>query len=83
MGAGAMLMGYNLKVECSTTPNHHKSATRDACLFFADNLAVIDRCSDDVYILFTCDGSTAMTSLLDDTEKKLIGIKSFHDRKSG
>ncbi|XP_038690757.1 aminodeoxychorismate synthase, chloroplastic [Tripterygium wilfordii] len=76
-------LGYNLKVECGTAPNRHKSTTPDACFFFADNLVVIDHCSDDVYILSIHDESTTMTSWLDDTEKKLVGIKASTTRKSG
>ncbi|XP_048500670.1 aminodeoxychorismate synthase, chloroplastic isoform X3 [Beta vulgaris subsp. vulgaris] len=31
-------IGYNLKVECGSAPNGHKSSAPDACVFFVDNL---------------------------------------------
>ncbi|XP_048500669.1 aminodeoxychorismate synthase, chloroplastic isoform X1 [Beta vulgaris subsp. vulgaris] len=32
------LCRYNLKVECGSAPNGHKSSAPDACVFFVDNL---------------------------------------------
>ncbi|XP_031271661.1 aminodeoxychorismate synthase, chloroplastic isoform X1 [Pistacia vera] len=69
-------IGYNLKVECGVSFNRHKSRTPDACFFFADNLVVIDHYLDDVYILSLYEESTAMTPWLDDTEEKLINLKT-------
>ncbi|XP_010273552.1 PREDICTED: aminodeoxychorismate synthase, chloroplastic isoform X2 [Nelumbo nucifera] len=87
-------IGYDLKVECGSTYNHHKSRTPDACFFFADNLIVIDHDNDDVYILsihhhsgnasVPHKGSTAK-SWLDDTEQKLLQLKTsttFKEKKS-
>ena len=71
---------YNLKVECGIS-NHHKSSTPDACFFFADNLIVIDHNYNDVYIMSLHDGKTATTQWLDDTEKKLLGLKASAAKK--
>lgn len=68
-------IGYGLKAECGVSSNCHKSEAPDACLFFADNLVVIDHHSDDVYILSLHDSNTNMTKWLDNTEKKLLSLK--------
>ncbi|KAM1253035.1 hypothetical protein ACFX2J_040972 [Malus domestica] len=69
-------MGYSLKFECGASSNYHKSRTPDACFFFADNLVVIDHCSDDVYILSINEERTSTTPWLDDTEQKLLRLKA-------
>ncbi|TKY51577.1 Aminodeoxychorismate synthase [Spatholobus suberectus] len=67
-------IGYDLKVECGVTSNHHKSKTPDACFFFADNLVAIDHKNDDVYILAIHEESSSITQWLDDTEEKLLSL---------
>ncbi|CAB4300954.1 unnamed protein product [Prunus armeniaca] len=69
-------MGYSLKVECGALSNRHKSGTPDACFFFADNLVVIDHSSNDVYVLSIDEGCTSKTPYLDDTEQKLLSLKT-------
>ncbi|KAH9703651.1 Aminodeoxychorismate synthase [Citrus sinensis] len=74
-------IGYNLKVECGASSNHHKSRTPDACFFFADNVVVIDHLYDDVYILSLNEENTPMSTWLDDTEQKLIGLRASSTRQ--
>ncbi|XVE99326.1 hypothetical protein REPUB_Repub03eG0188700 [Reevesia pubescens] len=74
-------IGYNLKVECGAASNAHKSATPDACFFFADNVAIIDHHTDDVYILSLHEGNTTKTPWLDDTEQKLVSLRAYSTRK--
>ncbi|KAK9913250.1 hypothetical protein M0R45_037073 [Rubus argutus] len=69
-------LGYNLKVECGVDSNRHRSRTPDACFFFADNLVVIDHCNDDVYILSIDEVCRPLTPWLDDTEQKLLNLKT-------
>ncbi|KAE8669207.1 Aminodeoxychorismate synthase [Hibiscus syriacus] len=76
-------IGYNLKVERGAESNAHKSTTPDTCLFFADNLVVIDHHSDDVYVMLFHEGNTSKTQWLDDTEKKLVSLKGSATRKLG
>ena len=73
---------YDLKVECGAAFNRHKSKTPDACFFFADNIVVIDHHYDDVYILSLHEGSTATPAWLDETEKRLLGLKASDTNKS-
>ncbi|KAK6929205.1 Chorismate-utilizing enzyme, C-terminal [Dillenia turbinata] len=68
-------IGYDLKVECGIAFNRHKSRTPDACFFFADNFVVIDHKNDDVYILSLNDEKTNALPWLDNTEKKLLGLR--------
>ncbi|WKA01140.1 hypothetical protein VitviT2T_019436 [Vitis vinifera] len=75
-------LGYDLKVECGAAFNRHKSKTPDACFFFADNIVVIDHHYDDVYILSLHEGSTATPAWLDETEKRLLGLKASDTNKS-
>ncbi|KAH9768265.1 Aminodeoxychorismate synthase [Citrus sinensis] len=74
-------IGYNLKVECGAASNHHKSRTPDACFFFADNVVVIDHLYDDVYILSLNEENTPMSTWLDATEQKLIGLRASSTRQ--
>ncbi|GMI87006.1 aminodeoxychorismate synthase, embryo defective 1997 [Hibiscus trionum] len=74
-------IGYNLKVECGAASNTHKSATPDACFFFADNVVVIDHHSDDVYVMSLHEVDTTKTQWLDDIEKKLVSLKGSATRK--
>ncbi|KAF9613324.1 hypothetical protein IFM89_006834 [Coptis chinensis] len=85
-------IGYDLKVECGMTSNHHTSRVPDACFFFADNLVVIDHLSDDVYILSIHDShhtestgtpceSSTQNSWLDNTEQKLLCLKASESKK--
>lgn len=73
---------YDLKVECGIASNRHKSRTPDACLFFSDNLVVIDHHYGDVYILSIVDGNKNDTSWLDDIEQKLLDFKTYPTMKS-
>ncbi|KAG7012898.1 Aminodeoxychorismate synthase, chloroplastic [Cucurbita argyrosperma subsp. argyrosperma] len=68
--------GYELKVECGAAYNQHKSRTPDACFFFADNLLVVDHSSDDVYLLSIHEECNTSTSWLDETELKLMELKT-------
>ena len=72
---------YNLKVECGASLNSHESSTPDACLFFADNLVVIDHHYDDVYVMSLHDDDTGMTSWMDEVEQKLLDMKPHGPRK--
>ncbi|KAK2457702.1 aminodeoxychorismate synthase, chloroplastic [Trifolium repens] len=67
-------IGYDLKVECAVTCNHHKSKTPDACFFFADNLVAIDHKNDDVYLLAIHEENSSTSHWLDDTEEKLLSL---------
>ncbi|KAF3325578.1 aminodeoxychorismate synthase [Carex littledalei] len=68
-------LGYGLKVECGAAVNQHKSTTPDACLFFCDNLLVIDHTNGDVYLLSLRDSNTNTgDQWLVETEKKLIRL---------
>ncbi|KAI3470453.1 hypothetical protein Pfo_027116 [Paulownia fortunei] len=75
-------IGYDLKVECGAYANSHKSRAPDACLFFADNLLVIDHHFDDIYVMSILDESTSTTLWLDDVEQKLLNMKPRPLRKS-
>ncbi|KAK4436018.1 Aminodeoxychorismate synthase, chloroplastic [Sesamum alatum] len=68
-------IGYDLKVECGASANRHKSRVPDACLFFADNLVVIDHHCDDIYVMSILDENTSATPWLDDIEQKLLSMK--------
>lgn len=57
--------------------NRHRSKTPDACLFFADNIIVIDHQCDDIYTLSLHDGSKSTTSHLDDVEQRLLNLRAF------
>ncbi|KAL2249246.1 UNVERIFIED_CONTAM: Aminodeoxychorismate synthase, chloroplastic [Sesamum indicum] len=74
-------VGYDLKVECGASANRHKSRVPDACLFFADNLVVIDHHCDDIYVMSILDENTSATLWLDDVEKKLLNMKQCPPRK--
>lgn len=64
-----------MKVECGASVNRHKSTTPDACLFFADNLLVIDHTNGDVYLLSVRDFNTNLSNQwLVEAEKKLIRL---------
>ncbi|ERN12463.1 aminodeoxychorismate synthase, chloroplastic isoform X1 [Amborella trichopoda] len=81
-------IGYDMKVECGTAYNHHKSKIPDACFFFADQLVVIDHSNNDVYILSLQNNHPAEYSngglpkshfpstWLNQTELKLLSLKS-------
>ncbi|KAJ0985155.1 hypothetical protein J5N97_003511 [Dioscorea zingiberensis] len=80
-------IGYNLKVECGASSNSHQSTTPDACLFFADNLIVIDHTNGDVYILSIhdhhhLDATSGVKSWLVETERKLLRLISKTTKKS-
>lgn len=75
-------IGYDLKVECGVASNRHKSRTPDACLFFSDNLVVIDHHYGDVYILSIVDGNKNDTPWLDGIEQKLLDLKTYPNKKS-
>ncbi|KAG8390640.1 hypothetical protein BUALT_Bualt01G0104700 [Buddleja alternifolia] len=68
-------IGYDLKVECGASANRHKSTVPDACLFFTDNLVVIDHHHDDLYIMSLLDKSTSTTPWMDEIEQKLLNMK--------
>lgn len=72
---------YNLKVECGASLNRHESSTPDACLFFADNLVVIDHHCDDVYVMSLHDDDTGTTSWMDEVEQKVLGMKPHRPTK--
>ncbi|KAL1542471.1 aminodeoxychorismate synthase [Salvia divinorum] len=74
-------IGYNLKVECGASLNRHESSTPDACLFFADNLVVIDHHCDDVYVMSLHDDDTGTTSWMDEVEQKVLSMKPHHPTK--
>lgn len=62
--------------------NRHKSKAPDACFFFADNIIAIDHQLDDVYVLSLHEEEgTAESSFLNDTEAKLISLKSSSTRR--
>ncbi|XP_039117159.1 probable aminodeoxychorismate synthase, chloroplastic [Dioscorea cayenensis subsp. rotundata] len=72
-------IGYNLKVECGASSNSHQSTTPDACLFFADNLIVIDHHNGDVYVLSIhdehhLDSKRGAKSWLVETERRLLKL---------
>lgn len=69
------LCRYNLKVECGSASNCHKSSAPDACLFFVDNFLAIDHHNGDVYILSVRDKSSAEPSWLDEIQLKLLNLK--------
>ncbi|CAO2819295.1 unnamed protein product [Amaranthus hypochondriacus] len=68
-------IGYDLKVECGSTSNCHKSQAPDACLFFADNFLAIDHQNDDVYILSLHDKISTHSSWLDAIHLKLRSLE--------
>ncbi|PIN11103.1 Para-aminobenzoate (PABA) synthase ABZ1 [Handroanthus impetiginosus] len=70
-------IGYDLKVECGASSNRHKSRAPDACLFFTDNLLVIDHHCDDIYVVSILDESTNTntTPWMDGVEQKLVDMK--------
>lgn len=85
-------IGYNLKVECGMTSNKHKSKMPDACLFFVDNLLVVDHSNNNVYILslhnmhnfrdageLHCEN---LNSWLDETEKRLHELEEAITKNS-
>lgn len=67
---------YDLKVECGANSNRHRSRTPDACFFFADNLVVIDHSNDDVYILTLHEKDSPPTSWQEETEQKLLRLRT-------
>ncbi|XP_051134453.1 aminodeoxychorismate synthase, chloroplastic isoform X2 [Andrographis paniculata] len=75
-------IGYDLKIECGASSNCHKSSTPDACLFFTDNLIVIDHQCDDIYVMSLHDENIIETPWLDDTELKLLEMKGCPPGKS-
>ncbi|XP_059308298.1 aminodeoxychorismate synthase, chloroplastic [Lycium ferocissimum] len=74
-------IGYDLKAECGVASNRHRSKTPDACLFFTDNIIVIDHQCDDIYTLSLHDGSTSTTSRLDDVSQRLLNLRAFMARR--
>lgn len=79
-------------MECGASSNSHNSITPDACLFFADNLVVIDHDYGDVYLLSLSEISHPSTknvvqarlkenSWLVETEKRLIRLKASTNKK--
>lgn len=74
-------IGYDLKAECGVASNRHRSKTPDACLFFTDNVIVIDHQYDDIYTLSLHDGSTSTTSRLEDLEQRLLNLRAFTPRR--
>ncbi|GJM97547.1 hypothetical protein PR202_ga14481 [Eleusine coracana subsp. coracana] len=81
-------LGYGLKVECDASSNKAKSSTPDACLFFADNIVVVDHNNGDVYILSLHDEYSSQNgngigrnsthnSWLMETEKRLLRLASM------
>ncbi|KZV24277.1 aminodeoxychorismate synthase-like [Dorcoceras hygrometricum] len=75
-------IGYDLKVECGVSSNCHNSSAPDACLFFADNLVVVDHLYDDIYITSILDIDTSKTPWLDEVEQKLLDMKVCPSKKS-
>ncbi|XP_039173256.1 aminodeoxychorismate synthase, chloroplastic isoform X2 [Eucalyptus grandis] len=69
-------IGYNLKVECGAATNRHKSTAPDACFLFADNIVVVDHLNDDVYLMSIHDRDTPATTWLDNTEEKLLTLRT-------
>lgn len=61
--------------------NRHRSKAPDACLFFTDNIIVIDHQCDDIYTLSLHDVSTTSTSYLDDVEKRLLDLRASMTKK--
>lgn len=61
--------------------NRHRSRTPDACLFFTDNIIVIDHQCDDIYTLSLHDGNTSTTTRLDDLEQRLLNLRGFTSRR--
>nr|AHA43412.1 para-aminobenzoate synthase [Solanum nigrum] len=74
-------IGYDLKAECGVASNRHRSKTPDACLFFTDNVIIIDHQCDDIYALSLHDGSTSTTSRLDDLEQRLLNLTAVTSRR--
>ncbi|KAG9449225.1 hypothetical protein H6P81_009190 [Aristolochia fimbriata] len=84
-------IGYDLKVECGATCNHHKSGTPDACFFFVDNLVVVDHSNGDVYLLSlenNCYPNEALSAetmnglpWLDKIEKQLLELMATDIKK--
>ncbi|PHT31987.1 Aminodeoxychorismate synthase, chloroplastic [Capsicum baccatum] len=74
-------IGYDLKAECGVVSNRHRSKTPDACLFFTDNVVVIDHQCDDIYTLSLHEGNTSTTSHLRDVEQRLLNLKAFMSRR--
>uniref|UniRef100_A0A803LWN1 aminodeoxychorismate synthase n=1 Tax=Chenopodium quinoa TaxID=63459 RepID=A0A803LWN1_CHEQI len=68
-------IGYNLKVECGSASNSHKSSAPDACLFFVDNFLAIDHHNGDVYAVSLWDKSSTESSWLDDIQLKLLSLE--------
>lgn len=61
--------------------NRHRSKTPDACLFFTDNVVVIDHQCDDIYTLSLHEGNTSTTSHLCDVEQRLLNLKALMSRR--
>ncbi|KAM3359581.1 aminodeoxychorismate synthase, chloroplastic isoform X1 [Capsicum galapagoense] len=74
-------IGYDLKAECGVVSNRHRSKTPDACLFFTDNVVVIDHQCDDIYTLSLHEGNTSTTSHLCDVEQRLLNLKALMSRR--
>lgn len=66
---------YDLKVECGASLNRHNSSTPDACLFFTDNLIVIDHRSGEIYALSLYNETTSTTSWIDEVSQKVLNMK--------
>lgn len=73
------LSRYNLKVECGSASNSHKSCAPDACLFFVDNFLAIDHLNGDVFILSLHDNSSSEPSWLDDIQLKLLSLQGISE----
>ncbi|KAL6578046.1 hypothetical protein OROMI_010374 [Orobanche minor] len=74
---GLFFDGYDLKVECGAHTNRHRSSVPDACLFFTDNLVVIDHQLDDIYVMSILDRSSFTTTWMDNVEQKLLNMKLY------
>lgn len=72
---------YDLKVECGASLNLHNSSTPDACLFFADNLVVIDHHCDEIYVMSLYGEVTNTTSWMDEVSQKVLNMKPRTARK--
>ncbi|KAL3650031.1 hypothetical protein CASFOL_006434 [Castilleja foliolosa] len=75
-------IGYDLKVECGAKMNLHKSSAPDACLFFTDNLVVIDHHCEDIYVMSIFDQTPDTTLWIDDIDQKLLNLKLYPPSKN-
>ncbi|GFP82826.1 aminodeoxychorismate synthase chloroplastic [Phtheirospermum japonicum] len=80
LGGSSLESRYDLKVECGAQMNRHKSSAPDACLFFTDNLVVIDHHCEDIYVMSILDQTPNTTPWMDNIEQKLLNMKLYPPR---